>query len=581
VPLLTAYVLGVMENAAKTGLSIVTPGAIDSTLPRWLTSFFVDNRQVADVFIIIALTMIIFQMMRYVLIFFEGYLRGKLKESVGRDIRNDLYNHIQDLSFRYHNKVDTGDLIQRVTSDVDTSTEFLSEGLGEAIWMIVAVASSAVQVFLIEPKIALIALIALPINIFFPILYFKKIDKLNEENEKAESQMTVVIQENLQCMKIVKAFGNEKYEIAKLDEKSQKFRDKTKKVNYISAWFWSFMDLVGYGEYSAVLIASIVLSTKSVMSFTEVIACIGLIGGLIWPLRGLGRLVGSLSKSNVAMGRLSEIFQEKSEFLINGQLKPPIFGNIEFRHVYFKFPDSDDYLIDDMSFTIKGGQTVAFIGRTGSGKSTIINLLLRMYEITSGEILIDGVSIKDIEKHYLRRMIGTVFQEPFLYSKSIRQNIAIASVEATEEQIILAAQISQMAEEIANFKDGYETIVGEKGSSLSGGQKQRLSIARVLVETKPLLIFDDALSALDSKTDLEVRQAIRNHFPQQSMIIITHRITTAKEADQIIVIDKNKVEAIGNHESLKNQPGLYQKLWDIQGKLESEFYDLIAKESHV
>jgi ATP-binding cassette subfamily B protein len=228
-----------------------------------------------------------------------------------------------------------------------------------------------------------------------------------------------------------------------------------------------------------------------------------------------------------------------------------------------------------VSFKIESGQTVAIIGRTGSGKSTIINLLLRMYDYQNGDIIIDGVSLKDVKKKHIRSQVGVVLQDPFLYSKTVFENIAIAHKNAEKDRVYRAAETAALEKDIKTFKQGYETIVGEKGTTLSGGQKQRVAIARVLVSDKPILIFDDALSAVDTKTDMMIREALLNKSYKNTTIIITHRITTAKEADLIVVLEQGQIEAIGTHDQLSQLPGLYQKLWSIQGRLEKEFQDLI------
>jgi len=231
--------------------------------------------------------------------------------------------------------------------------------------------------------------------------------------------------------------------------------------------------------------------------------------------------------------------------------------------------------LKQVNFKVQAGQTVAIIGRTGSGKSTIINLLLRMYDYQSGDIFIDGISLKDIKKKHIRQQIGVVLQDPFLYSKTVFENIAIAEKNADKKRVFLAAETAALEKDIKTFKQGYDTLVGEKGTTLSGGQKQRVAIARVLVADKPILIFDDALSAVDTKTDMMIREALLNKTYQHTTIIITHRITTAKEADQIIVIDQGRIAEIGTHEELAHKEGLYKKLWDIQGKLESEFQAIL------
>ena len=274
-------------------------------------------------------------------------------------------------------------------------------------------------------------------------------------------------------------------------------------------------------------------------------AALMLVGQLIWPVRGLGRLISDFSMANVAYSRIHEIMSEKSEFEINGTQKPTINGNIDFINVSFKFPDTDDYALNNLTFSIKKGETVAFVGKTGSGKTTIINLLMRMYEY-EGSILMDGVELRDIEKKYIRSQMGTVLQNPFLYSRSILSNISITARDVPLAQIEHASEIATIASDIRGFEKGYETMVGERGTTLSGGQKQRVAIARVLVSEKPILIFDDALSAVDNKTDVMIRDALAKEH-KSTNLIITHRITTAKEADKIIVINNKTVEAIGVH----------------------------------
>jgi ATP-binding cassette, subfamily B, bacterial len=317
------------------------------------------------------------------------------------------------------------------------------------------------------------------------------------------------------------------------------------------------------------------------MDASGVAASLALVGMLIWPIRGLGRIINDFGKALVASDRINEILDKPSEYLNNGTLTPDIKGDIEFKDVSFKFSDTQEHLLKKVNFKIKAGQTVAVIGRTGSGKSTIINLLLRMYDYADGDIFMDGIPLKDIEKKHIRNRIGVVLQDPFLYSKTVFENIAIAHKNADKDRVYRAAVTAALEKDIKTFKQGYETIVGEKGTTLSGGQKQRVAIARVLVSDKPILIFDDALSAVDTKTDMMIREALLHKSYQHTTIIITHRITTAKEADQIIVLDQGQIEAIGTHDVLSKKPGLYKKLWDIQGKLEREFETMLKEgESH-
>ena len=279
-------------------------------------------------------------------------------------------------------------------------------------------------------------------------------------------------------------------------------------------------------------------------------------GMLIWPIRSLGRLISDYGKTMVALRRIEEVLEEPSEYLINGELKPEIKGNIEFRNVSFKFDDDDKHFLNGVSFDIKAGETVAIIGKTGSGKSTIVNLLTRLLEYQDGEIFYDGIPLKDIEKRHLRKNIGIVLQDPFLFSKTVYDNIKIADKMASDDRVYDAANVASIHEDILKFEKGYHTLVGEKGTTLSGGQKQRVAIARILVDEKPIIIFDDSLSAVDTETDMMIRKALKKKTNKITTIIITHRITTAKEADKIIVLENGCVSAIGNHEELSKKPGL-------------------------
>ena len=295
------------------------------------------------------------------------------------------------------------------------------------------------------------------------------------------------------------------------------------------------------------------------------------IGMLVWPIRGLGRIIGDFGKATVATRRIDEILDIPDDFDKDGSLEPEIKGNIEFKNVKFHYPENSDHLLNGVNFTINEGETVAIVGKTGSGKSTIANLLVRLLEVEEGEIFVNGINIKDVKKKWIRSNIGIILQDPFLYTKTVYDNINIGKTKYTRDDVVKAARIAAIDKDITKFDGGYETLVGEKGVTLSGGQKQRIAIARMLLLDKPVLIFDDSLSAVDTKTDLMIRNALKEKSKKLTSIIITHRITTAKEADKIIVLENGKVSMIGTHEELAHKEGLYKTLWDIQGSLESSF----------
>lgn len=573
VPLFTQFLIKTLLEVPGIAPGNVSVGQVN--LPQFLINFFQSDDEVMGIVFRVAISLMVLQLFRFSLRFVEMWLKGDLQERVSEKMRIRLYQHIQDLNYEFHNKSDSGDLIQRVTSDVETTTNFLSGRMLDVVHLVATLFFGAYQLILINPTMVYITLAIVPFIGISSTIYFVKIEKIFDDIEKTESKMMTVVQENLSGARVVRAFANEAYEIKKMETKNSEYRDALKRANKIVAIYWGVMDFIGIGQYLIIIAIGFYAIQNNTMDAAGVVASVALVGMLIWPIRGLGRIINDFGKALVASDRINEILDKPSEYLSDGALEPTIKGGIEFKNVSFKFSDTNEHLLKSVSFKIKAGQTVAIIGRTGSGKSTIINLLLRMYEYLDGDILIDGTSLKDIKKKHIRNQIGVVLQDPFLYSKTVFENIAIAHKNVDKDRVYVAAQTAALEKDIKTFKQGYETIVGEKGTTLSGGQKQRVAIARVLVADKPILIFDDALSAVDTKTDLMIREALLNKTYKHTTIIITHRITTAKEADQIIVLDQGNIEAIGTHDVLSKQEGLYKKLWDIQGKLEHEFEALL------
>lgn len=575
VPLFTQYLLKTLLDHPGIAPGNVSVGEVN--LPRFLIIFFERDEEILSVVMRIAIALMVLQIFRFSMRFIELWLKGALQEKLAEKMRIRLYSHIQDLNYAYHNKSDSGDLIQRVTSDVETTTGFLTGRMLDVVHLFSTLFFGAYQLIFINPTMVWVTLAIVPIVGLASSIYFVKIEKIFDDIEKTESKMMTVVQENLSGARVVRAFANEAFEVEKMEVKNTEYRDALKRANKIVAIYWGVMDFIAINQYLVIIALGVYSVQNGTMDAAGVAASLALIGMLIWPIRGLGRIINDFGKALVASDRINEILDQPSEYLNDGVETPHISGGITFKHVSFKFDDTNDHLLKDVSFDIKPGQTVAIIGRTGSGKSTIINLLLRMYEYDQGDIFVDGIRLKDISKKYIRSHIGVVLQEPFLYSKTVYENIAIAHKTADKFKVYKAAETAALEKDIKTFKQGYETLVGEKGTTLSGGQKQRVAIARVLVSDKPILIFDDALSAVDTKTDLMIREALLNKAYKHTTIIITHRITTAKEADQIIVLDQGHIEAIGTHEVLSKQPGLYKKLWDIQGKLEDEFRAMLKE----
>lgn len=579
IPLFTQYLLRLL--LLQPGIS--EPGLVLSAvnLPNMFIRFFEATQVVSEQVIRIAVVLMALQIVRFTFRFVELYIRGFVQHTLGQNLRVKMYKHIQSLPFKFHNNSDSGDLIQRSTSDIETTVRFLSGTLMEFIFLISTLFFGAYQIFMINQFLVFLSLGLLPFVGYASIWYFRKNDKMYQHIEETESEMMTIIQENLSSARIVRAFGNEAFEIQKMEDKNNKHMKARIETGKIVSRYWGIMDFIAISQYIVVVMIGVFFMQQGTMDAPQIAASLGLIGMLIWPIRGLGHMLNDYAKALAASKRIIDILEMPSEYVEDGSETPDIKGHIVFQNVSFKFEDTSDVLFKDISFEILPGETVAFIGRTGSGKSTLMNLLMRMYEYESGHIYIDGVELKSIKKEYIRKQLGVVLQEPFLFSKTVYENIAIADRQASRHQIIHAAQIASLERDIKTFKKGYETVVGEKGTTLSGGQKQRVAIARILVAQKPILVFDDALSAVDTKTDLMIREALHQRNRTQTTLIITHRMTTAKEADKIIVIDKGLIQAIGNHDTLSKQPGLYQELWKIQGKLEEDFLKSIeGGESH-
>ena len=548
-----------------------------NTLPSVLINFF-NSFDPMKCIIVVGISLVIFQILRGGLMLLNGYLKGCYAEGISQNMRNNLFKHIGNLSFSYHNNVDSGDLIQRCTSDIETIKSFLSNQLPQILYIFASLISGAIQMASINVGIMLITFCVIPINFIASFIYFKYVSRKFDEIEKVEANMITCIEENVNGARVVKAFAREKEEIEKFDEKNANYKDEVEHLNKAMSYFWGFSDGVTILQYAVTIGYCIFLAEKNLVGVGDIVVCISYISMLVYPIRSLGRIIGDFGKSVVAAKRVDEILSKDDEYVINGTLKPEIKGNISFENVSFKFDDADIELLNDVSFDIKQGETIALVGKTGCGKSTIVHILERMLEYTSGSILVDGVELKDIDKKHLRKNIGIVLQDPFLYNKSIMENVRISSPSKSKDDVYKATEMAHIHNDILNFDKKYETLVGEKGVTLSGGQKQRLAIARMLILNKPVIIFDDSLSAVDTETDASIRNSIKKHSTETTTIIITHRITTAKEADKIIVLENGSVADIGTHEELASRDGLYASLWKIQGALEQEFLNLVEKE---
>lgn len=526
---------------------------------------------------------------------FNYYCRvsmAKASEGAIRDMRDYLFDHIQKLPFSWHVKHQTGDIIQRCTSDVEVIRGFISMQVLEFFRISVLIIIALVLMFSMNVKLSLIALAFIPIVVIYSGGFYTMISRKFKAADEAEGDLSATVQENLTGVRVVRAFGREAFEVDKFNKKNDRFAFLWTKLGYLMGAYWGIGDFATGLQLMIITALGAVECVNGSLTLGQYLVFISYNGMLVWPIRGFGRILSEMSKTGVSLNRVKEILDERQEKNTENSQKYDVDGDIEFKNVSFRYNKGEHFseesgkastedskeVLENVSFTVKKGTTVGILGGTGSGKSTLMYLLDRLYTLPDGcgEILINGHNIQDFDLEHLRKNIGLVLQEPFLFSKTIRENIAVTLQEQDEalilEQVRNASKDAVVDDSIMGFELKYDTVVGERGVTLSGGQKQRVSIARMLMQKTPIMIFDDSLSAVDSETDAKIRKAIQNNSKDRTVIIISHRITTIMNADNIVILDDGKISQMGTHHELVSQEGIYKTIYDIQGSLESELH---------
>ncbi|MEW6093452.1 MAG: ABC transporter ATP-binding protein [Chloroflexota bacterium] len=518
---------------------------------------------------------------------FEGgfaYISSRLAsysaESITRRLRNFLFDHIQRLSFAYHSKTPTGDLIERVTSDVDAIRTFFNDqaiGVGRIVLLFII---NFIAIWSLSWKLALVSVAVIPVIIGVSIWFFKRVTKAYEKYQEQEAKLSTTLQENLTGVRVVKAFARQGYEMDKFEKDNwEKFR-RGRKLLTMHSLFWPLSDLLCGFQMLAGFIYAGVLAINGEITIGTYPAYVGLVVWLIWPMRNLGRIIVNTSTGLVSYERLMEIVKQEREPLTDGAVKTngPARGELVFENVSFQYSDGNADVLKDISFRVQPGQSVALLGSTGSGKTTLVNLLPRFHEYTDGRILLDGADLNEYPREYLRKQIGIVEQEPFLFSRSIRDNITYGvGRDVPQEEIEKAARAAAIHNVILAFPDGYNTLVGEKGVTLSGGQKQRVAVARTLLKNPRILILDDSTSSVDTETEAEIRSALNRLMENRTTFIIAHRIQSVMNADLIVVMDKGEIVQMGKHGELVTQDGMYRKIYEIQTRIDEELEEEITK----
>lgn len=578
--MLTGYRVKYLTATLSLGIS-----ATAKTLTYLLLRYFVDtyfvNRNPTIAIQWIALGFILLAMTEGGFTFISGTLASQTAEGITRRLRNYLFDHIQKLTFTYHDKTQTGELIQRSTSDVDAIRRFYSEqaiGIGRVILLFLI---NFIALLSLNVRLAFVSIVILPLIVLVSVFFFKRISKIYESFQEQDAILSTTLQENLAGVRVVKAFARQEYEIQKFEKDNWEKFLRGRRLLTMHSLFWPVSDTICGLQILIGYFVGATMAINGEISVGTYLAYAGLLIWIIFPMRNLGRLIVQVSTGMVSFGRVLDIIKEQKEPLDQGTYLPPndIRGQITFDKVGFEYEPGSSAL-DDISFECQHGQVVALLGSTGSGKTSLVNLLPRFYEYTRGKILLDGVELNQFPRTFLRQQIGIVEQEPFLFSRSIRENITYGVGRiVSEEEIIAAAQAAAIHDVILTFPNGYNTMIGEKGVTLSGGQKQRITIARTLLKNPRILIMDDSTSSVDTDTEAVIRDAMQNLMKNRTTFIIAHRIQSIMDADLIFVMEQGKIIQGGQHASLVSVPGIYRDIFEIQTKIEDELTREIANVS--
>ena len=491
---------------------------------------------------------------------------AKGAERLVKTMRDTLFDKLLRLPISWHMQNKTGDVIQRCTSDVSTVMRFLSEQLTSIIRTVILVSLGLTFMYRMHVGLSVAATLFIPIIILYSALFHKRISTHFLECDESESRLSAVAQENISGIRVVRAFGREATEREKFRRANAEFTRLNSRLSRLFSAFWGIGDLISGLQVMLIIVLGVLAAGQGELTAGEFIAFISYNSMLIWPIRSLGRVISEMSKAGVSLDRLAYLMNAPEESDREGALTELPCGAVCFENVTFAYEGAEPILCG-INFRAEAGETIGILGGTGSGKTTLMQLLCRLLELPegSGRITVGGVDLRDVSLPALRSGIGIVLQEPFLFSRTLGENLTIAEDAPSDSALAEATAIASLDEAIAHFTDGLMTPVGERGVTLSGGQKQRAAIARMLMKKTPILILDDSLSALDTETDARIRAALSERLAGATVFLISHRTSTLAKADKILVLDQGKVREFGSHDELmQNEGGLYRRIYLLQ-----------------
>jgi len=526
-----------------------------------------------------------------------AYLKGRhaaiASDDIARRLKNDLYDHLNHLPAPYHDRADTGDLVQRCTSDVETLRLFLAVQVMELANAALLVALALPLMLALSPRMTAVSFALIGPLVLYGYVYFGQVKHVFKGVDEAESALTAVIQENLTGIRVVRAFARQDFEREKFAGPNATYRDRNLRLLRLMSWYWSLSDLAALSQLGFTLLVGAHWITTGDLTVGVLFAFLAYLGTMLWPVRQMGRILTEVGKTAVALKRLREILEQRRETDIAGDTmddgkgkiddgsepqalrRANLAGAITVRDLHFAHAsssgDAGRGALNGLSFDVAAGETLAILGPSGSGKSTLIHLLLRLYDYSAGSIRLDGIELSRLPRQWVRRQIGTVMQEPFLFSKTLRDNIRLGRGDALEPEVAEAARAACIHDTIVGFAEGYDTLIGERGITLSGGQRQRVAIARAILRNPAILILDDALSAVDSETEALIIDALKARRGRATTLVIAHRLSSVAHADRVIVLDHGRIIQTGTPAELARVEGLYRRLWQIQTSLAAEF----------
>ncbi len=547
------------------GLSLLVPlvtrGAIDEVVLGDASAWWL---------VVAAVVIVVLSLLSALCMYAKGRWVAEASHGIAKQVRDRLFDHLQHLPCTYFDRADTGDLVQRCTSDVDTLRIFLTMQLvqiGRAVLMLAILVPLLAS---LDLRMTAVSLAVIPLIVVFSTWFFRRVKTLFTKADEAEGALTSVLQENLTGIRVARAFGRRDFEIARFSERALAYRDDSFAVSRLKARYWGLSDLLCMTQVGVVLLVGAARVFDGSLTIGTYFAFVSYINMLVWPIRQLGQILTELGKAVVAMGRIEEILKVPRESSdgdpIIAQKQP---GRIDVRNLSFVHEDGTRAL-SNVSFSVEPAETLAIVGPPGAGKSTLMHLLIRLYDYADGAIELEGRDLAEIDRTSVRARICAALQDPFLFSRTVGENVRIGRDDASASEVVEAAETACVHDSIESFEQGYETMVGERGVTLSGGQRQRISLSRAILADPDVLILDDTLSAVDPKTEGRIRSAMSARRGRRTTLIIAHRLSTLAHADRILVLNEGRVCEHGTHSDLVARAGPYARLWRLQTTFESE-----------